>query len=118
MEPGDDLFFIRSELPDHPISKGFRWSLYVVNVRSAGLKAYVAFRSITAARLIAHQSPMLSVVAAKDVDSLYSCDFGTTAVMLFDSIGEVMKFIQDRRAYPLDEHLYMYSRDEGLAKIG
>ena len=112
-----DLFFIRSELPDHPIARGFRWSLYVLKVRGTDTKAYVGFRSAAAAGLIARQSPLLAVVAAEDLTDEYSHDFSGTPVMLFDSIGEVVNFIRDRKAYPVEEHLYMYSVETGLTKV-
>jgi len=113
-----DLYFIRSDLPDHPISRGFRWSLFVLKVPGTDTKAYVGFRSAAAAGLIARQSPLLAVVAAEDLTDEYSHDFSGTPVMLFDSIGEVVKFIRDRKAYPAQEHLYTYSVDTGLKKIG
>jgi hypothetical protein len=117
MATGAKLFLIRGELPDDPIARGYRWSLYVVKVGATGSKAYVAFRTPGAARMIADQSPLLSVVEVGELNEQYSHDFSGTAVLLLDSAAEVVKFLKDRKAYPFEEHLYMYSAETGLRKL-
>ena len=104
----DSLFFLRSELPDDPLSKGFRWSLQLVKVRDAVQGAYVAFCTHDLAERFANGVANIEVVAATDLDGNHFTDFSNKRVVLFKSHVEVKNCLANRADYPYEQHLFTY----------
>jgi hypothetical protein len=105
-----ELYFLRSELPDSPISKGFRWSLKKVKVNQTVGGAYLAFAARDLAESFCrHLAQGPHVVSAGELDASCYFDFSKSQVVLFTDRAEVEKCLADRGAYRYEDRLMRYA---------
>jgi len=112
-----ELFFLRSDISDSPVSRGYRWSLNAVKVGGKTGHAYLAFRSLAMATLVAERFAGYSVVALTELNGEHAFNFDKVPLVLFDSVKSVEDFLSDREHYSYDPHLFRYSREHGLSKL-
>ena len=58
----------------------------------------------------------MTPVRAADLDGRYYSSFERTPVVLFESAEEVERWRLDQGKFPYEDHLYRYSRADGLAR--
>jgi hypothetical protein len=108
--PHQELYFLRSELPDSPISKGYRWSLKKVKVNQAIGGAYLAFATRDLAESFCrHLAQATHVVSTSELDANCYFDFSRSQVVLFADRAEVEQCLADRGGYRYEDRLMHYA---------
>ena len=81
--PQDEIYFLRGELQDDPMARGYRWSLRVVKIDDTVLAPYLAFRTRELAERVV-SNPQTSVIAASELDEHHYFEFSQRKVLFFE----------------------------------